>query len=752
MTIEHEFPAIPLAKLVAAPNIATLLTAPQLLAIGQDVLAGFTEDKLTRQEWEQRNETAIKLALQVTESKSFPWANCSNVKFPLVTVAALQFLARMSILTKGRQIAKCDLIGSDPTGQEFARAQRIGAHLSYQLVEEDTEWINDDEKAKFAASIMGCAFKKSYFDPVQGINISSYVPAANFVVSYFTKTLAQCPRSTEVLTMTSNDIQERVRRKVFCKMDDNAQSVALPNLLAEVSDTVQGLQKPASSSLATFEILEQHCFLDLDCDGYQEPYIVFARSDTGQVLRIVARFFDQGDTHRVNDAAVRRLRSNADSSDSPAGKKVYEDEARKLEAHSDNYIVRIEAQSFYTKYTFIPSIDGGFYDLGFGALLGPVNEAVNTLINQQIDAGTMQVTAGGFLGRGVKIKGGKNTFDPFEWKPVDSNGDDLRKNIVPLPVNAPSPVLFQLLGILIQYGEKLSGATDIMSGVAPGQNTPAETSRNTIEQGMKLFSGIYGRMYRSFKEELAKLYRLNQLFLETSPQFVLLSSGEGSLISQNDYKQGRFKVAPAADVQVVSESQRQQKASMVLQASQHAPGYNTYLANKEYLEAYDVQGIEQLLPDPKGKNAIPPMPNPKVEIEKAKLELDKERFHFSAQQAVFEMKQSVDMNAAEISKLEAQAAKLLAEADGVDVGHQIAAINAQTGAAKVHQEGQVKALTHMQKTFDQYQKKQELDQGAKAQDKTKSPPEAPGNGNSTSGQAGMAPESSNAGVSENTPG
>ena len=357
----------------------------------------------------------------------------------------------------------------------------------------------------------------------------------------------------------------------------------------------------------------------------------------------------------------------------------------------------------------------------------------------------MQVTAGGFLGRGVKLKGGRNNFDPFEWKPVDSTGDDLRKSIVPLPVNAPSPVLFQMLGLLISYGEKISGSTDIMTGVSPGQNTPAETSRNTIEQGMKLFSGIYGRMHRSFKDELSKLYRLNQLFLETTPTFVMLSSGEGSLITQNDYKRGNFKVQPAADVQVVSESQRQQKATMVLQAASNAPGYNMYLVHREYLEAFDVQGIDQLLPDPKGPLAIPPMPNPKVELEKAKMALEQERFHFEAQKAVFEMKQSVDMQAAEIARLEAQAAKLLSEANGVDIGHQIAAINAQTGAAKAHQEGQVKALGIMQKTYDQHQKKQELGQNeaAKAVAKEQTKASVP---NDTSGQAGMGQPSSDAGA------
>lgn len=724
---------IPMAKLVESANIAKMLPQEALDWIGRQAVDGYLEDRRSREAWEQRNDTAIKLALQVTEIKSFPWVNCANVKFPLVTVAALQFLARMSILTKGREIAQCEVIGADPQGQELARARRISTHMSFQLVEEDTEWINDDEKAKFAASIMGCAFKKSYFDPVAGINVSEYVPAANLVVDYFTKTLAKSNRVTQVLTMTANDLQERVRRGVFLEMQSDKQSSPTMNLLQQTSDLVQGVSRPASSTIATYEILEQHCFLDLDGDGYQEPYIVFIRAGTAEVLRIVARYFNQGDVFRIHDAAVRRLRGNASSSSSPAGKAEYEQEALRLERDPKNFVVRIEPQQFFTKYTFVPSVDGGFYDLGFGALLGPVNEAVNTLINQQLDAGTMQVTAGGFLGRGVKLKGGKNNFDPFEWKPVDSSGDDLRKSIVPLPVNAPSPVLFQLLGILISYGEKVSGATDIMSGVAPGQNTPAETSRNTMEQGMKLFSGIYGRMHRSFKEELGKLYRLNQLYLDSSPKYVALSTGQGAIISHEDYKKGNFRVCPAADPEVVSEAQRQSKAMMVLQTAQGYSGYNQYLVHKEFLEAHNVRGIEQLLPDPQGPNAVPPMPNPKLEIEKGKLELAKHEQEMGFRLAVVELQQEADVNAAKISELQAKAAKLLAEANGVDIGHQIAAINAQTGAAKSHQEGITKALSIMQKTIDQGQKKQELVQGA-------------GNGNNVAGSAGVGTAPSDAGV------
>ena len=153
-------PKFDLKTLVEAPNIAALpgMTRQVLDKIGGDAVDGYNIDRGTRSEWEQRNEKAIKLALQVVEFKNFPWENCSNVKFPLLTIAALQFLARVSILTKGRHLAKVETIGSDPDGTKYAQARRVSRHLSLQLTDLDKNWIDSDEQAKLAASILGSAF------------------------------------------------------------------------------------------------------------------------------------------------------------------------------------------------------------------------------------------------------------------------------------------------------------------------------------------------------------------------------------------------------------------------------------------------------------------------------------------------------------------------------------------------------------------------------------------------------------------
>lgn len=695
-------PKLKMETLVNSPNIAKELSDSYLAKLGSDVCTNYAADKSTRLQWEQKSETAIKLALQVTEMKSFPWTNCSNVKFPMITIAALQFLARVSILTKGPQLVKCVTPGKDPTGEYSAKAERVSRHMSYQLLEEDTNWLDDNEKAQFSASIVGCAFKKTYFDPTAGHNISMHVPASDFVVDYWTRNLDSCNRATHLLRLTCNDIKERERMGVYLEMD-SAYSGSLPDvdLLTTVSNTTQGLAVPGDTGIDMYEILEQHCWLDLDGDDYQEPYIVFVRKDTGQVLRIVARYFDTGDVIRQNDLLIRQLRADAqDAVDLPEQAAKYNAKIQELQDSGRNKIIRIVPMQYFTKIPFIPAQDGGFYDYGLGTMLGPLNESVNSITNQLIDNGTMQNTAGGFLGRGVKIKGGKTSFDPFEWKAVDSTGDDLRKNIVPLPVGQPSAVLFQLLGMLIDYGERISGATDIMSGKSPGQNTPAETSRNTIEQGMKVFSGIYGRMYRAFRREIKKIQVLNGIYLESQTNYIDLTTGDGAIIAKDDYHFSALSARPGADPTVVSEVQRQQKAEMVSMRAASNPGYNRYLTEKNLLEAYDIQDIDSIFPDPTSDRAMPAPTDPKMELEKARLQFEQAQFDAEMQLAIAKFQSEIELTNAKIDNLQAQATLALASAEGVAVDQQIAAINAQTGAARAHQEGLIKSIEAVQAIMD----------------------------------------------------
>ena len=673
-----------LDEVVTATNVADLLTEKDLVDIGLEVHKDFEADLLSRNEWERRTEESMKLALQVVEAKNFPWPNASNIKFPLITIAALQFHARAypALITSETPV-KCRIMGEDKTGEKTARARRVEAHMSYQVLEEDEDWEAETDKVLITQPIIGCAFKKTYFDPIKNHNISENVLAKDLVVNYWTKSLDTAPRITQILYFSSNDVYERVARGLWHELKETKTNQPLGDNLKNAQDKAQGMSMPESKDSSTpYEILEQHRYLDLDDDGYQEPYIVYVRRDTKQVLRIVARFFTNSISYK--------------------GKKV----------------LSIVPERYFTKYPFIPSPDGGFYDLGFGVLLGPLNESINTIVNQLVDAGTMANTAGGFFSRGIKMRGGNYSFAPLEWKHVDTTGDDLRKGIMPLPVREPSQVLFTLLNLLINYGERIGGSVDVLSGVSPGQNTPAETSRNSVEQGMKIFSGIFKRTFRSLKDEFKKLYRLNQLYLDEEVSFDTDGQGVNKVLWQ-DYQNPNRDIVPAADPNIISDSARMMQASMIAERAMKVPGYNKYEVEKIFLKAMKISGIDQIYPDPKGPNAVPPPINPKVQVEQMKMQAQQMQGQLDFKLGLMQLMQKAEEAQAKIKLMEAQAIQAIADANGVETGHNIAMLNAQIAAQKHQRDGVLSAIEVMLKATEL---KHEMSQAAAKPDGVQTKP------------------------------
>lgn len=656
--------------LVYEANIADLLNETQLGEIGSKVAEEFEVDLRSRSTWEKRMESSMKLALQVTEAKNFPWAGASNIKFPLVTIAALQYHARAyPTLISGDTPVKCRVIGEDIDGEKTKRAERIESHMSYQILEEDEDWESEMDKALITQPIIGCAFKKTMFDPIRGMNVSENILAKDLVVNYWTKSLDTSPRVTHVLYYSKNDIYERVVRGLWKDVGEERPAVSDlgdNKTLQAAQSKAQGMTPPEALDHSTpYEILEQHRTFDFDGDGYEEPYIIYVRRDTKKVARIVSRYFE---------SSIKR--------------------------NEDDKILSIKAEQCFTKYPFIPSPDGGFYDLGFGVLLGPLNESINTLINQLVDAGTMSNTAGGFLSRGIKVRGGNYSFAPLEWKHVDTTGDDLRKGIMPLPVREPSQVLFTLLSLLINYGERTGGAVDILVGQSPGQNTPAETTRTMAEEGKKVFNGIFKRTYRSLKQEFRKMYRLNQLHILENEAFVSDANGKGVILN-TDYNGESSDVRPAADPSITSDSLRLSQAMSMREAMLSTPGmYSRYEVEKRFLKALKVPDIDHVLPDPSGPNAIPAPANPKIEIEKIKAETAKAENELNLKLGLLKLMKEAEVGQAKIHKLEAEAEKLKAETATVSQQAKINEVNTQIALSRERRDGVLGSIETMTRVFE----------------------------------------------------
>jgi len=649
------------SKAISSANLCDRFEDADLQDIGIECWTGYDLDERSREHWLKRNEAGMDLALQIQKDKSFPWPGCANVAFPLVTIAAQQFHARAyPAIVNGVDVVKCATFGEDPDGKKGAHASRVSTHMSWQLLYQDKCWEEQEDKSILNLSIVGTNFKKSYYSASEKHNVSELVLAKDLVLNYWTKSVNECPRKTHKIPMQRNEIYEKVMRGTYrdCLEESWYKETPAPKQsTTQVNkDNRQGVTPPQPDNTTARLILEQHVNLDLDDDGYAEPYIITVDADSKYVLRIVTRFDQESDIERV--AAGPRK-----------GK-----------------IIKITSMEYFTKRTFIPSPDGGIYDIGFGIFLGPLNEAVNSLVNMLLDCGTMQTTKGGFLGRGAKIRGGVYTFAPFEWKRVDSSGDDLKKSIVPLEINEPSQVLFQLLRLLIQYTSRVSGTTDITVGENPGQNTPAQTSNNMIEMGQKIYTAIFKRIWRSSKEEFQKLFKLNGLFLP-------LDLPQVGGATRADYQGSADQISPVADPNVTSESMKLQMAVAVKQSAASTPGYDHDEVEKRFLKALHVDNVDVIFPGTKGQ---PPPKDPKLVIAETniqgKLQIQERELQARMWEFVTNLQEERILTNAKVIELQAKAAEAAANAQNEEAYAQVALINADISRAKAHGESLIKRI------------------------------------------------------------
>ncbi len=658
----------------AAKNLCDRFTDKDLSDLGRYCFKGYEQDLASRAGWQQRTDAAMDLAMQISTAKNFPWPGCSNVIFPLLSIAAMQFSARSySNIIQGTEVVKYRVIGEDPTGDLTRRANRIGCHMSWQVTEQDQEWEEQHDKELINLSIVGLNFIKSYFSGKKNHNVSELVLAQNLVFDYWAKSIEDCARKTELIPLYRNEVVSNCRSGAFRDICEDAWFKSRPappqtQQSNQGNDKRHGMTQPSDDDETPFFFHEQHRWLDLDDDGYAEPYTVTYESSSQKVVRIVARWERDQDVVR----------------------------------NEKGEIISISPIEYYTKYGFVPAPDGSMYDIGFGVMIGPLNEAINSLINQLIDAGTMSNTAGGFLGRGAKIKSGVYTLKPWDWARVDSTGDDLRKSIVPHQVREPSLVLFRLLDMLINFTQRLGGATDVMQGETPGQNTPAETSRNALEQGMQIYSTIFKRVWRSMKQEFKKLHNLNAIFLPAKAYF----GAENEYALREDYKSSGDQVCPAADPSITSDAQRFQRAQAVRQAAleKGGVGYDMDQVELNFLRAMRIDGLKSLYP---GSEKKPAGPSEKLAIEQMKLKLKEGELKLNSQQFMATLQETRRVNTAQIAQLEAAAMKLMSDAAIEKSDHRLETLRLVMESLQTHNEA-------INKQLELAQNQQSIDQDGEA--------------------------------------
>ena len=640
----------------------------QLDRIAARVRQDYDIDENSRNDYREKYRKWMDFALQIAEKKTYPWPDASNVVYPLMTTAAIQFAARAyPAIIRDRNVVKGTVIGDDKgvinpafvhlmqmaaahdqaqqqggqpqqggpapglpqpnmqpspqnmqppdaamqpqpqpgpgappagtvgpgmgqpqqlpdqwlekPGAKQARALRIGRHMSWQLLNEQEEWEPQTDTLLIALPIVGTMFRKSYHDHAMRRNVSETVDAMALCVNYYAKSFETAPRKTELIRLYPDEIETMIRSDLFIDWDGDG-AAGYGHDTGESRD--EGKRDPNSQQDedAPVTFLEQHRKWDLDGDGYPEPYIVTVARDSGKLARIVAGFDMDG-----------------------------------VQFNRRGEIRKIETIHIYTKYGFIPSPDSKVYDLGFGHLLFPINEAVNTTLNMMFDAGHLQIVGGGFIGSGLSINTGAIRFTHGEYKPVNTFGGNIRDNVYQIPFPGPNAVLMQLLQFLIESGERVASVKDVMVGDMPGDNTSGITTLAVIEQGLKVFSAIYKRIHRSLGYEFKKLYALNRKYGPKESQYQ--DGDDWKTITRADYEKGAG-VQPISDPQMVTDMQRLGRAQFLL-GFKDDPMMNGRKIRFEALQAAMIPDADDYI------NEQPPGPDPKIATKNRELDIREKR-------------------------------------------------------------------------------------------------------------------------------
>lgn len=590
------------------PNIADLFNDTQLKEISRQCIEEFDIDNANFAGRRERIEQLYKLALQVKEQKNYPFEKASNIKYPLLTKAALKFAElAFPAIVRDDSVVKSKIIGSDEggktvkdgkgndmlddktqqpikinAGQKARRGARVAKFMSNQILDKMDGWEDDMDKLLHVIPIVGLCWKKTIYDHVEQEADSRLVLPQYLILNIDAKTIESCSRASEIFEMYPNEIEENIRLGIFRKFDYDMTSTETMTDSYKPLDSGGGVTSADKNKPHQF--IEQHRWLDLDDDGYQEPYKVKIHKDSGEVASIEARF---------------------DREDIVAGKS--EPDAAGIVVFDD--IKKISAQCEYEKFGFIPDPEGSIYDIGFGHLTQDLNEGANTSINQIIDAGHRNIMGGGFIGAGVRLKGGAMRFQPGEYKRADSQGAALKDNIVPLPQTPEHPIMFQLLEFLINAAESITVTANGIEPTASAQ--PATTTLAMVEQGLQSFKAIFKRVHRGLKKEFKRLYYLNSKYLTQDEYMAILDDPDADVKADFDSKD--FSISPISDPDMVNNIERLMRAN-ILAGFKDDPLCDPIEIRQRIFRAANIEDVEKIVKIPVKA------PDELVEAQKAQLD------------------------------------------------------------------------------------------------------------------------------------
>lgn len=525
------------------------------------ILTGYFEnDESARSEWKERYKQGL-LTLdpeggmdENEEERAI--RGLSTVVHPLIAEAATQFNAKaIAELYPAGGPVKTTIIG-EPNEETEDQARRVKEFMNYQIMEQMPEYFPDLDQMLFHLPLVGQTFKKVWWDANLSRQCSQFVKAEDFVVAPESKDLHTSPRYTHIIKMPKNDYNRYVAAGWYLPSEYTGDSYDEDD--GYTTQRIEGIDKDDDSDDDVMTLLEMHCYEAFEgIDGIEDeesenlvmlPYVITIDYDSEKIV------------------AIRR---NWDEDD--------EDKKRR---------------DWFVSYKFLPGL--GFYGFGLYHMIGGLGRAATGSLRALLDSAAFANMQGGFKLKG-RVSGGEIDVNPGEFVDLDATVDDVNKAIMPLPFKEPSQSLFNLLGFIVQAGQRFASTSDLNVGdVNP--NAPVGSTVALIEQGSKAFSAIHKRLHYSQGQEFKLLAKLNAEHLEESFQFSVAGSSETVFAADFD---DRVDIIPVSDPNIFSTAQRIAQAQAILQMAQSAPQlHDLYEAYKRMYEAIRIPNIDEILIKP----------------------------------------------------------------------------------------------------------------------------------------------------------
>ena len=735
-------------------NIAEDLEKDDLRKIAENVIRRADEDRATMKDWMDSVDEGLRLCRPEFMGKSEPWEGAANYKSTLLTEASNNFGNRASLeVMRDTRLVKAEIIGLDTlqnviekksgeiaeiqeqldainaqveqmqqSGEQLdpemqkqiesitkeikdrtevikqkkraikektQRADRVTEVMNWQINSNMKEWRKDQKRLMYSLPNIGTIFKKTFYDESLGRCVSHVINYPDFIVNQSTACMETCRSFTHVFSVGESIARARIKSGVWRKVDHfkdyNKES---DDGYDEMSNEANTVDNATDNPDAYYE---QYCWIDLDHDGCEEPYIVTVHKASSSVMRIVARFdFDglyvkYGDLRPMPLLEAQRARAADILKDADEfGVTPELPDAMDLTGFK---IVRIEPTPVISKYGFIPSYDGKFLDMGFFHFLGSATLASNKATNDLLNAGTLANNSTGISAKGFRKRAGEFKLKMGQILGTEIPADQLATSIYMLPFKEPSQTLFQL-----NEGIKASAAGFISNSDAGNQiqaNTAPTTALTMVQEALLPQSAHMSIIIDAMSDEFQILFKLNSDYLNDEEYRAIVGDDEASYA--DDFATDGLSIVCGANPEMSSKSQRMMLAEaemaqlpMVMQA-----GGNGYAIVKNYYKAIGSQNVNEYFPNqaemsPQDKanmqqmtkaqeqaNALHEQQNKLQELQVALLGRAEDRKDNELQVKAQETKANIDKTLEEVSKVKAETALTLEKAETEQVNNEL---------------------------------------------------------------------------------